>query len=130
MKILIVLIAMFIAVPALACGGMPVVAPESMPPASGDSWSFLPAYQPGESLYDDADQSLDTVSSDGVQGTVAVDGSNGTAGVFVVGSEGEPGLGTAQEIEIMDVTRTIQLQDNEVEFSNDAHYNGFDAVVL
>ncbi len=130
MRILILIVAMFIAVPALACGGMPVVAPEPMPPASSDSWSFLPAYQPGESLYDNADQTLSAAPSEEVRGTVAVDGSNGTAGVFVVGSEGEPGLGTAQEIEIMGVTGAAQLQDNDVQFSNDSQYNGFDAVVL
>jgi hypothetical protein len=129
MRFIITMLVLFIAVPALACGGMPVVAPEPMPPAAGDSWSFLPAYQPGESLYDNADQTLDNGSSSEVQGTAAVDGCTGTVGVFV-GSESELGLGTAQEIKTMDVTGATQLQDNDVQFSNDAHYNGFDAVVL
>lgn len=123
-------IALFVAFPALACGGMPVVAPEPMPPSSSDSWSFLPAYQPGESLYDNADQTLSAEFITEDHGTVTVDGCSGTAGVFVAGSENESGIGTLQEVKAMDVTGAAQLQDNEVQFSNDSHYNGFDAVVL
>ena len=99
------LIALLMAVPALACGGMPVVAPEPMPPSAGDSWSFLPDYQPGESLYDRADQNLgDTASSTCDLGhpncnsdhnsTVAVDGSNGTADVFTHDTDDTTGLGS------------------------------------
>ena len=129
-NIITVLFVLFIAVPALACGGMPVVAPEPMPPVSGDSWSFLPAYQPGESLYDNANQNLDTASLGEASGTVAVDGCSGTADIFIVGSEGESGIGTVQEVETMSVIGVTQFQDNDVQFSNDSHYNGFDAVVL
>ncbi len=139
------LITMLVAVPALACGGMPVVAPEPMPPSPADSWSFLPDYQPGESLYDRADQNLsgDTASSNCDLGhpncngdhnsTVAVDGSNGTADVFThdANDTDTTGLGSALGVDkTMDIGNATQLQDNGAEFSNDPHYNGFDAVVL
>jgi len=130
LKVLALVVTMSVTCIAMACGGMPVVAPEPMPMSPSDSWSFLPAYQPGESLYDNANQTLDNRSSSEVQGTAAVDGCTGTVGVFVVGSEGELGIGTVQKVDAMSVTGATQLQDAEVQFSNDAQYNGFDAVVL
>ena len=129
LKVLVLIVTMSVTAMALACGGMPVVAPEPMPMSPSDSWSFLPAYQPGESLYGNADQSLSATSSDEIHGTVTVDGQSGTAEVFLENPE-VSGIGTVQNVNNMDVIGITQLQDNEIQFSNDAHYNGFDAVVF